>query len=144
MQFQASLESLPTVMAFVRGHLASESLPVKLRRRIEIAVEEAVVNIMLYAYPQSHSGPLEIDCAASSGQAFEVLIRDWGVPFNPVAVPVEIDFSAPLEEREEGGLGIYFILEFMDRAVYAREGNANVLLLRKEYEKSAPGGGATF
>ena len=53
------------------------------------------------------------------------------MPFNPLEGEANIDKAAPLEQRSIGGLGISFMKELMDKMEYCREGEANILTLKK-------------
>ena len=103
-------------------------------RKIEIALEEALVNIIQYAY-QDHPGTIEITCKALSKDGIEIILKDYGIPFNPLKNGGKVNRKATLEERKEGGLGISFMHELMDKLEYKREGDANILILKKFSKK---------
>ena len=119
------------MISWVRGQVEEGEFTERERRHIEIALEEALVNIIHYAY-QSSNGVIEILCNDYPQDQVEIIIKDYGVPFNPLESSKKIDQSASLEERTEGGLGIAFIKELMDTMEYQREGKANVLTLKKK------------
>ena len=58
-------------------------------------------------------------------------ISDSGIPFDPTQQP-EADVSLSVDEREIGGLGIYLVRQLMDRIVYKREDEKNILTLTKQ------------
>ena len=58
-------------------------------------------------------------------------VHDGGKPFNPLDVKPP-DLYAPLEDRELGGLGIHLVRSLMDQVTYRREGDQNVLTVRKK------------
>jgi serine/threonine-protein kinase RsbW len=94
--------------------------------QLELAVEEAVVNICLYAYEVP---PGELLVRIESGEErFVVDLIDEGVPFDPLAVE-EPDLRAPAEERKVGGLGIFLVRRVMDEVAYRRDGSSNILRL---------------
>lgn len=96
-------------------------------RKIELACEEAIVNIISYAYPDE-KGILLIQCEKKRGR-FEITIRDHGVPFNPIDVEISPEIDKPAQERRVGGLGIFLIRKAIDEASYQREKDENVLRL---------------
>ncbi len=59
-------------------------------------------------------------------------ISDDGVAFDPLKVPPP-DLTADLESRPIGGLGVHFVKTLMDEVAYRREGDRNVLTMRKRF-----------
>jgi anti-sigma regulatory factor (Ser/Thr protein kinase) len=94
---------------------------------IELAVEEALANICLYAYPHN-SGEVEVRCTQDGTRDFSIEIIDAGIPFDMLARPAP-DFSMDVAQRQVGGLGIPLIRALMDNATYHREGGRNILRL---------------
>lgn len=94
---------------------------------IEIATEEALVNIFHYAY-QEQEGDVEISCKTEHGRAFIIEITDTGMPFNPLSVS-EPDTTLDVAERQIGGVGVFLIKKLMDDVIYRRDGNKNILEL---------------
>jgi len=128
--FPAELSSLYPMLSWVRNQVEEESFNDAEMRRIEIALEEALVNIIHYAY-QGKVGVIEITYNYYPHEHIEIVIKDYGMPFNPLESGKKIDRNAPLEERKVGGLGISFIRELMDKMEYIRDGEANILTLKK-------------
>jgi serine/threonine-protein kinase RsbW len=62
--------------------------------------------------------------------AFKII--DKGFPFNPLLQSVKYNMYANIDEREEGGLGIYFMRQCMDEVHYERHHPFNILTLVKE------------
>jgi len=127
--FQAKMPMLHMMLGYLRDRLKELGLHETELLRCEIALEEVLVNIINHAY-QGEVG--EIDLAyEKQGDFITIIVRDHGIPFNPLEHKKEYDYSAPLEEREIGGLGIIMIKEFMDEIEYKRENEMNVLFLKK-------------
>ncbi|MBT3394006.1 MAG: ATP-binding protein [Waddliaceae bacterium] len=131
--FPAKLENLHDMMVFVAESAKKQSLEDKNIEEIILAVEEAVANIIKYAYPNS-DGDIEIRCSpeGNSGIGITIIIKDKGIPFNPLEHDEEIDVSAPIEEREIGGLGIFMMQKIMDHVLYSRENDSNILTMTKK------------
>jgi len=66
--------------------------------------------------------------------------EDRGREFNPLEV-AEPDLETPIEDRQLGGLGIHLVKKMVDVATYRREGDRNILLLRKVHSPAAAGPG---
>jgi anti-sigma regulatory factor (Ser/Thr protein kinase) len=59
------------------------------------------------------------------------VITDTGIAFDPTTKE-DADTTLSAEERPIGGLGIFLVRQLMDDINYNREGNKNVLTLRKK------------
>jgi anti-sigma regulatory factor (Ser/Thr protein kinase) len=95
-------------------------------QEIELAVEEALVNIFNYAYPDG-PGEVEVNCRADQDH-FAIEIIDSGIPFNMTSLP-DPDLAADVDERRIGGLGIFLIKRVVDEVKYCREAGRNILSL---------------
>jgi sigma-B regulation protein RsbU (phosphoserine phosphatase) len=110
------------------------SLDKSLTSKLRLAVEEAVVNVMEYAYPKGTTGEVNIR-ATSNGNMLKFIISDTGVSFNPTEVTAA-DTTLSAEERPIGGLGILLVRELMDSINYERIDGKNVLTLIKTIHNS--------
>ena len=102
-------------------------------RSIRLAVEEAVVNVVCYAYSEDQEGDIRIVAQANS-QRLKFIITDSGIPFDPTEAS-QVDITLPAEERRIGGLGIHLVRELMDSINYEREDGKNILTLVKKIPK---------
>jgi serine/threonine-protein kinase RsbW len=130
MRFGAHLDNLPEMLHFIQEKAKSSGFVDAEIRKIELASEEALVNIISYAYSglnKNNSPLIEIDCEKNGTNRFEIVIKDRGIPFNPIDNELHVDIDRPIEERRIGGLGIFLIRQLMDEVVYFREGEENVL-----------------
>lgn len=96
---------------------------------IQMAVDEAATNIILHGYGDQDQGPVHVACWRE-GDSMVVQLRDHGQPFDPSQIP-EPDLDTPLEERQEGGLGVYLIRRLMDRIQFVRTKDQNVLTMTR-------------
>ncbi len=136
MQRPAEQESIEELIRFVSHAGEEEGFSPMRVREMELAVEEALINILTYAYPKK-SGDIQIRCDRESEElVFEIV--DHGLAFDPLSLPVP-DLLAELAVRRVGGLGVFFVREMTDRAEYRREGGANILTL--VFGKSSPSEG---
>lgn len=95
---------------------------------IHLVVEEIVVNIVDYAYPEGN-GYLEVRIN-NDNKELTIEFRDHGIPFNPLEQSMP-DLDIPLEERSIGGLGIFLTKEMMDNVEYRYEQGENILIIKK-------------
>ena len=98
--------------------------------QVQLAVEEAVVNVMNYAYPESQKRGFVTIKAMSDGHELRFVVIDSGIPFDPTAKE-KADTSLSVEDRPIGGLGIFLVRELMDSINYERVDNRNILMMIK-------------
>lgn len=134
--YPASLDKLYDMLRYVRESAVSRGFDDTEVVKIELAVEEALVNIISYGYPDS-KGDVSIDCAPHESQGVRIVIRDQGVPYNPLTNSQIFDPDSSLETRGIGGYGVFFILKIMDEVNYERTNECNVLTLTKYKNVSA-------
>jgi serine/threonine-protein kinase RsbW len=79
---------------------------------VQMAVDEACTNIIEHAYGGESDKSIDLYCQETP-EALVITLHDHGTPFNPLEVP-QPDFDAPLEERDNGGLGLYLMRQLMD------------------------------
>lgn len=129
-QFNADLESLTKMMLYISEQTKLDDLPSKTKNHIELAIEEALVNIINYAYSSEKVGRLDIQCLRDD-KKIKFILKDWGKPFDPTKESKKPNFDLSIEERPIGGLGIHLLRSLMDDVHYRREDDANILELRK-------------
>lgn len=107
---------------------------------LDLAADELLTNIISYAFRDGARHQIDIDLDFS-GERLRIDIRDDGIPFNPLDIPLP-KLDAGLGEREVGGLGMHFVRHIADEISYRREANWNILRLSKNMGgPSGTGGG---
>lgn len=132
-RFNPITDKSSEIIAFL---MASPDMPEdeELRFRIGLSIEEAVENVVRYAYD---GGIGWLEAGTSLDQDTLVLtieLRDAGKPFNPLEKP-DPDINLPTEKRDVGGLGIYLCKKMMDSICYRYEDGNNVLTMTKKIKK---------
>ena len=107
---------------FERNHIEPSLLP-----GVNLALEEALANVIMYAYPEGTCGEVTLS-AKVTDKAICMEISDGGVPFNPLQQQ-EANLDVSLEERQIGGLGIHLIKEIMNEVNYVYKDGKNVLTM---------------
>lgn len=124
----AVMESLSELLQWVHTQIQSSNLSSKAAYQLEVALEEAIVNVIQHAYPQGH-GTIALAMHFYPQEKIEFTLVDQGVPFNPLNTPhVHPDLE---DEVPIGGLGIPFLISFVDNAHYERIEPSNILRLVK-------------
>ena len=121
----ASMDEIDRLAPFI-SHVAEQAaMEGREAKRLRLAVEEAVANII------NHGQATTITLQATMDDNQLVLtIDDDGQPFNPTGESAT-DFSVPADERPPGGLGIMFLHEMTDGLDYQRIDGHNVLRIIK-------------
>lgn len=120
---------LAEIMDWIRNCLKETPLSLNERKQVELALEEAVVNIFTHAYGRKKEN-IEIVCRLAP-QKIEFNLRDRGKAFDPLSHKPYPVCDVSLEEREEGGLGILLMHAYLDELHYCRQGEYNLLTLIK-------------
>jgi serine/threonine-protein kinase RsbW len=100
-----------------------------LAMNINLVIEEAVSNIIFYAFNENGKHEIKISILLENNRLI-IKIKDDGIPFNPLAQQ-QPDINLPAEERPVGGLGIFLISQIMDEMNYERNKSENILTLNK-------------
>lgn len=132
--FPAEIQQLHRILEWMGGRLAQKGFGAAAIRRIELAAEEALVNVISHGYA-GRDGKVEIGLKWDAGHV-EIMVRDWGPPFDPLVNAPHVNVDASLEDRDTGGLGIYLMRQVMDEIIYRREGNANILIMVKRFSQT--------
>lgn len=97
---------------------------------VNLVLEEAIVNVINYAYPKEKRESIYLSAQLHEGSIVFVL-TDTGMQFDPTKAP-EADITLSLEDRPIGGLGIFLIRQIMNEVSYERIDGKNVLTLSKK------------
>ena len=121
---------VPRLTDFINDVCQSLGIEEILTMQLTLAVEEAAVNVMNYAYEPGTVGTVDLDAEAGNGE-LKIIISDSGVAFDPTQ-KAEADITLTAEERPIGGLGIFLVRQIMDNVSYRRQDGRNILTLTKK------------
>ena len=121
----ASMDDIYRLEPFISDAAQRAGVEERDAKRLRLAVEEAVANII------NHGQATTIKLQAKTDEHQLVLtLDDDGLPFDPTA-DSSTDFSVPADQRPPGGLGIMFLHEMTDGLEYLRLDGHNVLKIIK-------------
>ena len=123
------IEELERLAVFVEGVAEELGLDPELTMNLNLALEEVVSNVILYAYPREMGEKITI-MAHCDSHNLVFTINDKGKEFDPTKVE-EADITLSAEDREIGGLGIYIVKNIMNEVTYQRLDGKNILTLKK-------------
>lgn len=129
LKFQMKLASDPRLLAVVRGTVAqlAEAMGFEASqcRKITLAVDEAMSNVIRHAYRNECNHEIELNCEVQE-DCLEFTLVDRGEPADPAHI-----CSQPLDEVTLGGRGTHLIRQIMDEVCYERLPGQNRLCLKK-------------
>jgi len=123
----ARRDSIEAARTSVLEHLSAGTLPPALVYRIELVLEEVLMNIIWHAYDDSGEGEIVVEAERMPG-GVKLVFEDTGPPFDPREAPA---YEAPrtLAEAHVGGLGLVLLRKFAREISYERQGGTNRLAL---------------
>jgi sigma-B regulation protein RsbU (phosphoserine phosphatase) len=124
------INTVPQLNDFIDGFSLEAGLDMSMTMSLNLALEEAVVNVMTYAYAPDTQGELTLEAVADKG-VVTFILTDTGVPFDPTAKE-DADTTLGIEDRPIGGLGIFMVRQLMDTIDYQRVDGQNILTLTKK------------
>lgn len=130
--FQNKMEEVTNVSAFIEEIGEELDLSFALVNGIQLAIEEAVVNVIQYAYPEGETGEASL-MVNGEGKDITFVLSDKGVAFDPTA-KTDPDITLPAEDRPIGGLGILLVKKIMSEVSYERTNGQNRLRMVKHID----------
>lgn len=126
------LAALASVRELVRTGVERSGFPPQYLNRLQIAVDEAVTNIIEHGYDARPPGNAAIELSLTiDRQQFRMVIEDYGTTFDPEDLG-EVDIEKHVDAGHSGGLGVFLMRKIMDLIEYhAEHGKKNRLVLVK-------------
>lgn len=129
------LQELERLPAFIEALVEEAQLTKPQALSLRLALEEALVNVIRYAYPARETGKINLKALYEPQESYIRLeLTDSGKPFDPTQAK-EADLTLGVEERPVGGLGIFLIKKQVDEVTYKRENGMNKLMMIKYIKK---------
>ena len=129
------LKETAKLPAFLDQLSREMQLPRQFTLSLRLALEEALVNAVSYAYPKGEKGTINLKAIHDKdNRLLRFELTDSGKPFDPTKV-AEADVTLGVEERPVGGLGIFLIRKCMDSVTYRRDNGMNRLIMTKALPK---------
>lgn len=102
-------------------------VPSSTRYNIQLAVDEATINVITHAYGEDPGGIVDMTFEVWADRLV-IQIRDWGQSFDPSTIP-----EPPPDQPHSRGRGISLMRRLMDQVIYeqgTQEGNCVTLIKR--------------
>jgi len=120
-----TLDSIPTIGAYVLEVAVAAGLEQVRSYRLRLAVEEIGTNTVVHGYQQVDREGTFVITGHSGDEGLTIIFEDDGPAYDPRQAPLPDDLDQPLDERPEGGLGIYLALMGVDEYDYQRSKDTN-------------------
>ena len=134
----AQLEALNDFREFITEHCAGNAgVTEEILYDIQLAVDEACTNIIMHGYAGMDPGSIIMELEIDPDKII-ISLTDFGNAFEPDSAPIP-DVEAPIEERELGGFGLFFIRQSVDDVKYRTSEDGNTMTLTKNLAQ--PSGG---
>jgi serine/threonine-protein kinase RsbW len=122
----AKAESLGPATEFVRKGAREANLPESRMGELDLLIEEVLMNIARYAYPEDAPGIVTVSYSIPLPGELALEVGDQGVEFDPLTASPP-DLTLDLAQRPIGGLGILLLQSFAKSLTYRREQGWNRL-----------------
>lgn len=116
-------------------YLREKSLGEYDRKKVSIAVDEILSNIISYAYQDRGRHLIRINLECTEDKLILEFLDD-GKPFDPIEFIRNTEGRSAEDLDRIGGLGLKLVGRLMDRLDYLRQGNQNKLTLELNYSKN--------
>ena len=123
----ARVESVREFHEFVRRGATAAGLDSGELDKLDLVLEEILVNIAKYAYGEG-TGDIEVAYVAD-GAVLLLEITDKGRKFNPLEAAMP-DLALGLADRPIGGLGVLLVKQIVGSLAYRRENGQNTVSFR--------------
>ena len=128
--FKNEENELNRVAEFMENVCEELQLDTHVAMKLQLAIEEMVVNVISYAYPKGTVSDISLTVEAD-GRELTLVLSDSGVPFDPTAKD-EPDLDVDPMDRQQGGMGILIVKNIMNEVSYQRLGDTNQLTMKKK------------
>ena len=109
-------------------------IPSKKAFQLQLVLDELITNIISYGSAGRTNSDIRLSIEIEKG----VLIGDLtdnGLPFNPLESELP-EFSADIQERQVGGVGLKLVRTYVDELEYRHEGGFNRLRLKMRLDEN--------
>jgi anti-anti-sigma factor len=120
----------------IEGILRARDVPAAIVHDCSLVAEEVLTNVARHAYGGDAGRRTDIEVRLP-GDEIQIRFADTGPPFNPLA-PGTPDGGAAPGPPGPGGLGLALVKHLAEGCTYAREGDSNILTVRRRRPPAPP------
>jgi len=119
-------QAAPRAAQWIERIAEREGWPQKTAFALTLCVDEALTNIVSYAFDDPARPPAVALRCRRAGPDIELQLRDNGRPYDPTASEPPA-LAASLDEARIGGHGVRLMRHYLQSLTYRREGDWNCL-----------------
>ena len=123
------LSSLGVLEQSVADFISTHDLDTEVQFRLNLMLDELITNSINYSLKAVANPELQL-LLSLEGEFLIARIEDNGAAFNPFEEVPQPDTTARLEDRQVGGLGVFFAKQLADDCIYERKNERNQITLR--------------
>ena len=121
----ATKDKWSNVYDFLAKDMTDKKIEKDRKLKILLAAEELFVNIASYAYEKDGKAWIKTE---KTDTTYDISFIDTGKQYNPLEKKdPNVDIS--LEDRTEGGLGVYLVKKLVDEVIYRYENSQNIFTI---------------
>ena len=130
LRIRNQMTELEKVNQFI-GEISEElGLSMEMTMDLNLVIEELVVNVVSYAYPQGTDGEIEL-MVTSDDKELTLVLSDQGREFDPT-MKEGADMNVNPAMRDLGGMGIFIVKNIMNQVTYQRLEGKNLVTMKKK------------
>jgi serine/threonine-protein kinase RsbW len=130
LEIDSRLDHVELLGRAVRALCATSGVPARTCAHIELALDEAVNNVIRHAYKGEPGHRVEVVYTLADGR-FTIDVIDEGTPMPERPTPT-FDFDpTDVANLPEGGMGLFIIHSVMDHVEYASRDGRNALTMSR-------------
>ncbi len=124
------IDQVRVVCDFVKNLAHEAGMDDRFMFECELSIDEICTNIIEHGYQHNGADKFIEIRVEMLPEVWRFTVLDEAPRFNPLTAD-DPDPSQSLDEREQGGWGIYFVKQYMQRIAYRYENGRNCLVLEK-------------
>lgn len=126
-------DEITRIAQFIDELGMSLQLPPSITMSVNLAIEEAISNIIQHGYPTNKEGEITLLTSVAPG-ILTARIIDNGISFDPTERNTDADNIISLDQQLTQGLGLFLIRRTMDKVEYHSTESQNELTLIKKID----------
>lgn len=126
-------DEITRIAQFIDELGMSLQLPSSITMSVNLAIEEAISNIIHHGYPANKEGEITLLTSVAPG-ILTARIIDNGISFDPTERNTDADNTISLDQQLTQGLGLFLIRRTMDKVEYHSTESQNELTLIKKID----------